>query len=120
MRDHPHHGHCMLAGMWGMKTDVNFCMKTAILQYQDGHTFRLQDRLFDQYFLRDVIYSEFVKPYQATIHNAMDFMHRVNWDCEYWAKDFPSPIGRDKMFVGEVYDFDEVGLMIREYQCRDG
>ena len=123
MRDHPHHGYPILGGMWGMKADVDFCMKTAILKYQGGQAQRINERdvwiMKDMDFLRDVIYPEFAKPDQSTIHNAKDFMSRVQWQCENWAKDFPNPIDSERYFVGEIFIFDEDNNEQREYQYKE-
>lgn len=131
MRDHPHHGYPMLGGMWGMKVGENlrmekwlkFSMKSAIIKHQGKEASRINERtqwwMKDQHFLRDVIYREFANPFQSTIHNAMDFMPRVPWNCESWAKDFPSPIGGGMHFVGEIFVFDENGNEQREYQHKE-
>lgn len=131
MRDHPHHGYPMLGGMWGMKVGENlrmekwlkFSMKSAIIKHQGKEASRINERtqwwMKDQYFLRDVIYREFANPFQSTIHNAMDFMPRVPWNCESWAKDFPTPIGGGMHFVGEIFVFDENGNELREYQHKE-
>ena len=109
--------------MWGMKADVDFCMKTAILKYQGGQAQRINERdvwiMKDMDFLRDVIYPEFAKPNQSTIHNAKDFMSRVQWQCENWAKDFPNPIDSERYFVGEIFIFDEDNNEQREYQYKE-
>ena len=131
MRDHPHHGYPMLGGMWGMKVGENlrmekwlkFSMKSAIIKHQGKEASRINERtqwwMKDQHFLRDVIYREFANPFQSTIHNAMDFMPRVPWNCESWAKDFPTPIGGGMHFVGEIFVFDENGNELREYQHKE-
>ena len=116
MRDHPHHGYVINGGMWGMKPVEGLDMRTAIIKYQGNITGQMvhsNERaawwMKDMDFLRDVIYRLFGNPDQCTVHNAMDFMTRMPWKCEDWARNFPSPIGPDKHFVGEVFYFDENG-----------
>lgn len=128
MRDHPHHGYPMNGGMWGMKLLENsnrHCMRDAITAHQGNkqvssfNSKRTNWWMKDMDFLRDVIYPEFGTCFESTIHNAMDFMNRVPWNCESWAKDFPSPIGKEKHFVGEIFIFDEHGIEQREHQFRE-
>jgi hypothetical protein len=126
MRDHPHHGYPMNGGMWGMKNTNHIpkFMETKIIDYQgivDGKIINQRTNWWmkDMDFLRDVIYKEFATPFSSTIHNGMDFMSRVSWQCESWAKDFPSPIGPEKHFVGEIFVFDENGQEKREYQYKE-
>jgi len=130
MRDHPHHGYPMNGGMWGMKVGADtqmekwskFSMRSAIIKHQGRTLEKINERtqwwMKDMDFLRDTIYKEFANPFQSTIHNAMDFMPRVPWNCESWAKDFPSPIGKDKHFVGEIFVFED-GKRKREYQYKE-
>jgi hypothetical protein len=131
MRDHPHHGYPMNGGMWGMKVGsdlrmnkwLKFSMRAAIKKHQGDTAGNISERtqwwMKDMDFLRDVVYKEFATPFDSTIHNSMDFMHRVPWGCESWAKDFPSPIGMKKHFVGEIFVFDEDGNQQREYQYKE-
>jgi len=115
MRDHPHHGYPMNGGMWGMKVGADtqmekwskFSMRSAIIKHQGRTLEKINERtqwwMKDMDFLRDTIY---------------DFMPRVPWNCESWAKDFPSPIGKDKHFVGEIFVFED-GKRKREYQYKE-
>ena len=119
MRDHPHHGHAILGGMWGMKKDANLkSMKNLILSYQNTE-YHATDRnvwiMKDMHFLRDVIYPNYA-PDNSMIHNAKDFMHKVPWKCEDSAVDFSTSRNDDKNFVGEIFVFDEQGHEKREYQ----
>jgi hypothetical protein len=128
MRDHPHHGYSIMGGMWGLKPEPvkriwgNVTMADKIIEHQRGKQASGTDRknwwMKDQNFLRDVIYLNLVTKNNSTIHTAQDFPHPTTWNCEHWSKDFPTPIGQDKRFVGEIYTFngDEE---VREYQYRE-
>jgi hypothetical protein len=130
MRDHPHHGYPINGGMWGMKTGsslrvkkwLKISMREMIINYQGKVSANINQRknwwMKDMDFLRDVVYKEFATPFDSTIHNAMDFMDRVPWGCENWAKDFPSPIGIQKKFVGEIFVFDKNGNEKRAHQYK--
>ncbi len=123
MRDHPLHDFRILGGMWGMLTVEGFCMREEILKHQGQRMEQARDRdqwwMTDQDFLKDVIYPRYANPRDSDIHNAMDFMSRVDWKHEHWALDFPTPINADKHFIGEIFDYDENGLEIREFQYRE-
>lgn len=125
MRDHPHHGYAILGGMWGMKKDPSTSMKELILSYQEKE-YQNKDAtnrhfwiMKDMHFLRDVIYSHLAKPKTSIIHAATDYMNRVSWSNEYWATDFPSPINKEKNFIGEIFSFNERGEETREYQYKE-
>lgn len=125
MRDHPHHGYAILGGMWGMKKDPNMSMKELILSYQERE-YQNKDAtnrdiwiMKDMHFLRGVIYDRLAKPETSTIHAAKDYMDRVDWSNEHWAIDFPSPINKDKNFIGEIFTFDNNGNEQREYQYKE-
>jgi hypothetical protein len=122
MRDHPHHGHAILGGMWGMIKDKNITsMKNLILSYQNTE-YHVTDRdvwiMKDMHFLRDVIYPNY-NPSNCMIHNAKDFMSRVPWRCEEWAVDFSTTRNDNKNFVGEIFVFDQEGNEKREYQYKE-
>lgn len=121
MRDHPHHGCPIMAGMWGMKAN-HLDMMQSILNHQGNeYVSKLHNwpKQTDQYFLRDVVYKQYAKPETSLIHNSQDFMGRVSWSHEYWARDFPEPISEKKHFIGEIFSFDENGNEYREYQYKE-
>lgn len=130
MRDHPHHGAYeygkpILGGMWGMRKSYQdgtpvfkASFKDLILLHQGGKKYAKQKNDWfwtDMNFLRDAVYSTLGKPEASLIHAAQDYMHRVSWKNEDWAIDFPTPIGSDKYFVGEVFFFQN-GIQKRDYQ----
>lgn len=125
MRDHPHHGYAILGGMWGMKKEPSISMKKLIISYQEKE-YQNKDAtnrdiwiMKDMHFLRGVIYDKFAKPETSTIHAAKDYMERVQWSNEYWARDFPSPVNEDRNFIGEIFVFNEHGEETREYQYKE-
>jgi hypothetical protein len=121
MRDHPHHGCAIMAGMWGMKGSL-FDMREEILKYQGKHYNPYVDnwhKQTDQDFLRDVIYKNYATQEKSTIHTAQDFLNRVPWKPECWSKDFPAPICEDKYFIGEIFSFKSDGQEYREYQYKE-
>lgn len=121
MRDHPHHGCAIMAGMWGMRSGL-LDMRSEILKHQGKSYDPLVDnwhKQTDQDFLRDMIYSVYVSPEKSVIHSAKDFADRVRWRSEHWSIDFPSPISEQKHFIGEIFFFDENGNEQREYQYKE-
>ena len=124
MRDHPHHGHPILGGMWGLKSDVGIIsMKDKILEYQGGKVGHITNRdnwsMADMNFLRDVIYSTFATPSLCKIQAAQDYMHKASWNNESWTEDFPTKRNTDKNFVGEIITFDNEDNEIRGPQYQE-
>ena len=120
MRDHPHHSYKILAGMWGMKSQL-FNMREEILKHQtQEYVANVSNwaKQTDQYFLADVIYAKYGNPENSIIHAAKDYIN-IRWANENWAIDFPTVIGKEKYFVGEVFYFDNNGIERRDYQCRE-
>lgn len=121
MRDHPHHRHAIMGGMWGMRVDRSLVMRDEILRHQGGRVSG-HDRdswwMKDQQFLRDVIYPRYANPCDSMIHHAMDIASRISWPAEPWAVDFPTPIGPSMRFVGEVFTYDAEGAEVRGCQVR--
>jgi hypothetical protein len=125
MRDHPHHGSQILGGMWGIRkyyqdgTRVfNTSFKDLILLHQGGKNYTMAKSEWfwsDMNFLRDTVYNALAKPETSLIHAAQDYMHRVPWKNEDWAIDFPTPIGPEKYFIGEIFFFQN-GIQKRDYQ----
>lgn len=128
MRDHPHHGYKILGGMWGMRTKhqdgtsvFQNSFNDLILSYQGSKKYtniRSEWFMSDMNFLRDIVYSALGKPETSLIHAAKDYMHKVRWQNEDWAIDFPTPIGPEKYFVGEIFFFEN-GIQKRDYQYRE-
>jgi|TARA_R110000744_G_scaffold167999_1_gene285563 hypothetical protein len=130
MRDHPHHGSPahgkpILGGMWGMTrhplkqfgADVN-TMRDLCLRHQGGkkHTTNRDEWFWtDMNFLRDAIYRVLGNTENCKAHAARDYMHKVTWENEPWAIDFPTPRNEDKNFVGEVIEIID-GKEQRAYQ----
>lgn len=118
MRDHPHHGYPMNGGMWGMIPDKDTNMRGLCIKYEGGNIIG-NDRtgwwMKDMEFLRDVVYKTFGSEQYCVAHVGMDFMHKVTWNNEPWAKDFPIPRNENRNFVGEQFDDKEQ----RGYQYKE-
>jgi len=123
MRDHPHHGYPILGGMWGLKSDVAIpSMKDKILEYQGGRVEHITNRdnwsMADMNFLRDYVYKSLATEETCKIHAATDYMHKVPWNNESWANDFPSPRNQEKNFIGEIFSIVN-GQEKRDYQYKE-
>lgn len=97
MRDHPHHGHVIMGGMWGMVPDRSFNMRQACEDYITAHGNTTKWSMTDMDFLRDVVYSKYFR---------YSKIHATYAKFEPWAEDFPSEL-IDRKFVGEIYDENE-------------
>lgn len=108
MRDHPHHNYKILGGMWGMKKQNDFNMKSQCVDYniKNGYINNKDwyDKWWDMNFLRDIIYPKYYNNsyINASFHN-----------FESWAKPFTINYN-DKKFVGEIYDENNE----RQYQYK--
>ena len=93
MRDHPHHGYTILAGMFGTKQINNINWTSNLQKYiiKDGH-------FYDQDFLKELIYP-LIKD-DCIIHASF---HKYEND----AKPFPTPFNQIYNFVGEYVYADE-------------
>lgn len=94
MRDHPHHNFCILAGMFGTKKIPQIPNWSNIINSYN----KVDNRMYDQDFLRDVIYP-LIKN-NSTIHSSF---HKM----EHHAKDFPINYCSNLRFVGEYVYHDE-------------
>ena len=94
MRDHPHHGYKIMAGMFGSRKIPQ------IPSWTERMTVAVQGetKMYDQDFLRDYIYPEIVN--NSVIHARF---HK--W--EKHAKDFPINYDSEYRFVGEYVYADE-------------
>ena len=101
MRDHPHHGHMIMGGMWGMVCQSDLNMKLECEKYMQNKN-KEHWSMTDMLFLRDIIYPKYVSNSK---------IHATYAKFELHAEDFPS-ILIDKKFVGEIYNADDS----REYQ----
>ena len=94
MRDHPHHGCVILAGMFGSRKIPQIKSWSDIMkQYNQTHIIN-----YDQDFLRDHIYPN-IKD-NAVIHASF---HKKEINCQ----DFPIKYDDEYRFVGEYVYFDE-------------
>jgi hypothetical protein len=93
MRDHPHHGYYILAGMFGTRKILNFVWKINIDNYiiKNNH-------FYDQDFLREYIY-------QLIINDSIIHASFHKW--EIIAKSFPVSYNSEYNFVGEYVYADE-------------
>jgi hypothetical protein len=96
MRDHPHHGHMIMGGMWGMVCQPDFNMEQACTQYMSNKDPNHWS-MTDMDFLRDVIYPKY---------SSSSKIHATYAKFESWAEDFPTLLV-DKKFVGEIYSENE-------------
>ena len=132
MRDHPHHGappdKPMLGGMWGMTKDLQNPLfgdatlrQMCILHQGSEKNSSNRDEWFwtDMNFLRDFIYHPSVNSENTIIHASQDYMYKVRWQNEPWAKDFPTPRNKHKNFVGEVFEVDAAHNERRAWQYRE-
>lgn len=94
MRDHPHHGVCILAGMFGTKKIPQFPNWTTVMNLYN----KTDNRMYDQDFLRDHIYP-LIKN-DSTIHTSF-------YKIEPNVKCFPINYCNDFKFVGEYVYADE-------------
>ena len=93
MRDHPHHGYTVLAGMFGTKKINNFNWISNLQNYivKDGH-------FYDQDFLKEMVYP-LIK--DSCLIHASFHKYEIN------AKPFPIPYDDKFNFVGEYVYADE-------------
>jgi protein O-GlcNAc transferase len=94
MRDHPHHGFCILGGMFGTRKlpDIPSWINVMNTFNQTGN------RDYDQSFLRDYIY--------PIIRNN-SIIHASFHKAESHTRNFPINYCNDLRFVGEYVYFDE-------------
>ena len=94
MRDHPHHGFCILGGMFGTRKlpDIPSWINVMNTFNQTGN------RDYDQSFLRDYIYP-------IVCNNSI--VHASFHKLEPHARNFPINFCNDLRFVGEYVYFDE-------------
>jgi hypothetical protein len=102
MRDHPHHGHKIMGGMWGMIPQKDFDMQQECESYISRHNNTTKWSMTDMDFLRDIVYPKFG-------HDSK--VHATYAKFEPWAEDFPTTLV-DKRFVGEIWQADDS----RDYQ----
>ncbi len=111
----------MNGGMWGMIPDKATNMRSLCVKYEGGGI-EGNDRegwwMKDMEFLRDVVYRTLGSDQHCMCHVGMDFMHKVAWNNEPWARDFPIPRNENKNFVGEIFDFVD-GQEQRAYQYKE-
>ena len=95
MRDHPDHEFTILGGMFGTKKNPDIKSWIKLM----NNFLQLYDRMYDQNFLRDIIYP--IIKNNAMIHAS--FFKIENELC----KNFPIPYDNQFRFVGEYVYEDE-------------
>jgi hypothetical protein len=99
MRDHPHHQYSILGGMWGMRKQKDFNMKSECLKYNKNNGYieenHWYDKWWDMNFLRDVVYPKYV---ESSYINSETGHQAESWNKEFTIK------REDRKFVGEIYD----------------
>ena len=126
MRDHPHHKYKVMGGMWGGTSDLkkicfgeNRTMRQALDVYTGRRygnwqaTSRSTWWMVDQDFLSAAIYDTVSMEKNATVHAAA-----TAGKIEEFSKPFPSEIGKDKRFVGEVFNVNEQLESSRDWQYK--
>jgi hypothetical protein len=89
MRDHPHHGFEILAGMWGYRRNDQYYMKDLF------SSFKPQNSYWDEYeFFRKVLFPKIGQD-------------KMTHDEFFDKKPFPTK-RKDKEFVGDVFDENDV------------
>jgi hypothetical protein len=94
MRDHPHHGFCILAGMFGTKKIPQIPNWINLINSYN----KTDNRMYDQDFLRDIIYP---------IIKDDSIIHATFHKYEPHAKNFPINYHKTYKFVGEYVYHDD-------------
>ena len=94
MRDHPHHGYNILAGMFGTRKITNIVSWVNLI----NNYIKQDNRMYDQDFLKEYIYP-IIKD-DCIIHSSFQ-----KWEKQ--TKPFPIPYDDDYRFVGEYVYEDE-------------
>jgi hypothetical protein len=97
LRDHPHHGHPILGGMWGLRVRENFDITKSINDYFSGKDHGLFDRMLDMNFLKEEIYQRYQT--DSVVHDSV-------FDIDSHSRPFPSKM-EDCKFVGEIFDAND-------------
>ena len=102
MRDHPYHSYFIQGGMFGIKKNPNIPSLCNLINNfkQNG------DRVYDQDFLRDIIYPIIKNDY--FIHASYNIQ---NEETGEYVKPFPIPYCEDYHFVGEYVYEDETRVL---------
>lgn len=94
LRDHPHHNHKILGGMWGFKTTDNFNFETEIKKYFSEENYNLFQRMLDMNFLREVVYENYKD--DSMVHDSL-------FDIDSHSQGFSVKLD-DYRFIGEIFD----------------
>lgn len=94
LRDHPHHNHKILGGMWGFKLDGKFNFEDEINKYFTESEYALGQRMLDMNFLREVVYNTYAN--NSMVHDSL-------FDIDSHAQRFSVPMD-DYKFIGEIFD----------------
>ena len=99
MRDHPHHGVQMYAGLFGLVVSEDLNLKKDIILYV-SNTNPINTVLYNKYidtpFLNQFVYERFVKEGDVICHDSC-------FDRYPYSKPFPTKM-EDHRFIGEIYD----------------
>jgi hypothetical protein len=91
MRDHPHHNYKMMAGMWGIKGERNFCIYEMIKYFFEEQPSLKHIKISDQIFLENIF----------DMHENNRIVHD-NWNRFGECLKFPHKRVK-KEFVGEIF-----------------
>lgn len=95
IRDHPHHGVEIHAGLFGLKVEDDFKMKDKILKFiNKNNNNDLYNKISDRMFLMEYVYHHYKD--NSLSHDSC-FTQYIN------SKPFPSPM-KNYHFVGEIFD----------------
>jgi hypothetical protein len=105
MRDHPYHSYPIQGGMFGIKKNTNIPSLCNLI----NNFKQCGDRVYDQDFLRDIIYPIIKNNYFIHASYNIQNEERINiGDC---VKPFPIPYDNDYHFVGEYVFEDESRIL---------
>lgn len=114
MRDHPHHGLPIYAGLFGLVVTPELNMLDNIKEWtlKNQYSSQLYNKFADQPFLNQYVYDKYILTGDMITHNSCYYTPEFPY-----SKPFPMPIDKnDFKFVGEIYHEDDS----RNIQKREG
>lgn len=94
LRDHPHHNHKILGGMWGFKANNNFDFDAELKNYFSEDNYNLYQRMLDMNFLREIVYEKYKD--DSMVHDSL-------FDIDSHSQGFSVKMD-DYKFIGEIFD----------------
>jgi hypothetical protein len=96
MRDHPHHGYPIYAGLFGLVVSENLNLKDDVLEFVGPNNNQLFNKYADTPFLDKYVYNKYVVNGDMICHDSC-------YTTFPYSKPFPTKM-EDHRFVGEIYD----------------